>query len=177
MDLQDLQSLTNAQHNGRTNHVQREPQEFMNQLYLLAITRRKVSIYHDWHFWSLLKTPPSTMILGGFVVDWKTILISEVLYCHRLGKIMADGCLEHGRCRFFNFASNFGLWPTFSGCGAVMSVSLADLFFCPCDLAHVARCNSLWSGPWVPNVSLSVRLSVPHHCWLLAFIFWNRSLW
>jgi hypothetical protein len=39
---------------------------------LVANTRRKVSVYHDWHFRSLLKTPPSTTILGGFVVDWKT---------------------------------------------------------------------------------------------------------
>jgi hypothetical protein len=42
---------------------------------------------------------------------------------------MVDGHLERDRCRFFDFASNFGLWPTFSGCGAMMSVSLSDLFF------------------------------------------------
>jgi hypothetical protein len=120
--------------------------------------------------------PPSTMILVGFMVDWKTFfLVSDALYCHGLGQIMVDGPPARGRCWFFDFAFDFGLWPTFSGCRAVMSVYLADLFFHSRYLAHIAWYNSLWSGPWVPDVSLSVRLTVPHDCWLLVFIFQNRS--
>jgi hypothetical protein len=65
------------------------------------VTRRKVTIYHDCHFWSLLKTPPSTTILVGFVVNLKTFfLVLEVLYCHGLGQIMVDGRPAYGRCRF-----------------------------------------------------------------------------
>jgi hypothetical protein len=84
---------------------------------------------------------------------------------------MVDGRPARGRCQIFNFASDFVVRSTFLGCEAMMSVSLADLFFHSRDLAHVARCNILWSRPWVPDVSLSVRLSVPHDCWLLDFIF------
>jgi hypothetical protein len=92
-------------------------------------TRRKVSIYHDWHFRSLLKTP-FYHDFGPFRGRLKNFfLIFDALYCHRLGQIMVDGRPARGRCWFFDFASDFGLWPTFSGCGAVMSVSLADLFF------------------------------------------------
>jgi hypothetical protein len=114
--------------------------------------------------------PPSTTILVGFVVDCKTV------FSRFRGPLMLQIRANCGRWSS-GVDVDFGLWPTFAGCGAVMLVSLADLFFCSRDLAHVARCNSIWSGPWVPDVSLSVPLSVPHNCWLLAFIFWNRSLW
>jgi hypothetical protein len=53
----------------------------------------------------------------------------------------------------------------------MMSMCLVGLFFHSRNLAHVARCNSIWSRPWVLEVSLYVRLSVPHDCWLLALIF------
>jgi hypothetical protein len=42
---------------------------------------------------------------------------------------VVDGHLVRGRCRFFDFVSDFWLQPSFSCCGAVMSVSLVDLFF------------------------------------------------
>jgi hypothetical protein len=58
----------------------------------IKFTRWKVPIYHDSLFRSLLKTPPSTTILVGFVVDRKTFfLVSVDLYCHEFGKIMVDG--------------------------------------------------------------------------------------
>jgi hypothetical protein len=43
----------------------------------------------------------------------------------------------------------FRLW------GRDVSVSIR-LFFYFHDPAHVARCSSLWSEPWVPDVSLSI---------------------
>jgi hypothetical protein len=97
------------------------------------------------------------------MADGKTFfLVSEALYCHGLGKIVVDGRPERGRCRFFDLNSDFGLRPTFSGCEAMMSVSLADLFFL---FPQPSSCCS------VQDVSLSIRLSVRHYCWLLAFIF------
>jgi hypothetical protein len=68
---------------------------------------------------------------------------------------------------FLTLTYLFRLW------GRDISVS-SRLFFCSRDLAHVARCNT---APWVPDGSLFVRLFVPHDSWLLAFIFWNHSLW
>jgi hypothetical protein len=50
------------------------------------------------------------MILVGFMVDGKTFfLISEARYCNGLGQIVVDGRPARGRCRFFDFASDFRL--------------------------------------------------------------------
>jgi hypothetical protein len=68
----------------------------------------------------------------------------------------------------------------------MMSVSLADLFFPSRHLAHVARCSRLWSGSFVPDLSLSVQLSIPHTCGksseldlpMISFIVWpTREHW
>jgi hypothetical protein len=127
------------------------------------VTTRKMTIYHDCHFRLLLKT---ILLLRFWSVSW---YINKLffwfwgpLYCHKLGQIMVDGRPVCGRCRFFDFASEcdlFRLWAR------DVSVS-TRLFFHSHDPVHVARCSCLWSGPWVPDVSLSVWLSVPHDCWL-----------
>jgi hypothetical protein len=146
------------------------PWYFIRSAAHLAVTRKKCPSTTTDIFGRCWR-PPFYHDFRRFRRRLNFFLVSEALYCHILGQIMVDDRPARGRCQFFDFASDFGLWPIFSGYGAVMSVSLADLFFRSHDLAHVARCNSLWSGPWVPEVSISVRLSVPHHCWLLAFIF------
>jgi hypothetical protein len=55
-------------HGGMQNNMQPIIDAYI-PLLLCTTTSRKVSIYHDWHFRSLLKTPHSTTILVGFVVD------------------------------------------------------------------------------------------------------------
>jgi hypothetical protein len=47
IDLQDPQSLTNAQRNGQANHVQKEPQEFMNLLYSSATSHAQSQAFRS----------------------------------------------------------------------------------------------------------------------------------
>jgi hypothetical protein len=43
------------------------------------------------------------------MVDEKKNLVSNALYWHGLGQIVVHGRPTRGRCRFFDFASDFGL--------------------------------------------------------------------
>jgi hypothetical protein len=131
---------------------------------------KKVSIHHDWLRQPLRKTPFSTSIFVRFVVDWK------IFFAHFGGPLLPRIWTNHDRwfvwCVIdviFWFWVQFFTDRAFQAMESWCQCLKRTYSFPSCDLAHVARCNRLWSRLWIPDVSLSVRVSIPHDCWLLDF--------